>query len=373
MLGEAQGRAAGAPLGEASVPRGPDPVETQKNWAKVWVIHGAAWLALILYCWTMWVVSGDFDQNTIGRGAEPTWYVVLVRIVEVVFGVLFTGWILWHFVIRPKLRTGRFTFDGLFFLAGWLMVFQEPWLNWTTYQFQYATTFVNFGTWLPHVPGWSSPNAELIPLPLVYVNAYLWMCAMAGYLGSKYMSYQRSKDPSRGAFRLVFQTYGVLILADIVLELIMTRFQLISYSATIEDLTLFAGTDHQFPIYEPLSWAGTWLVMACLHFFRDDQGRSWPERGIDLLRFKSDKLKTLARFAAIAGACQLAIFFTFNMPYWFYAQHAGPMPQEFIDREWRNGGVCGPTTDYPCPHPDLPIWRDGVDNNRITIPQVEYP
>ena len=179
---------------------GPDPVGAQRTWAKVWIVHGFAWLALIAYCWSMWVISGDFHPNTLGRGHEPVWYFITVRCVEVIFGILITGWILWHFVIGPKLRTGRFSFDGLFFLAGWLMFFQEPWIDWITYQFQYATTFVNFGSWLPHVPGWSSGNGQLIPVPMVYFTAYLWMCAMAGYAGSRYMPTSAGKIRRAASF-----------------------------------------------------------------------------------------------------------------------------------------------------------------------------
>jgi hypothetical protein len=350
----------------------PSPPDQRPVLSKIWIAHGAAWLALIVYCWTMWVLSGDFTPNTLGRGQEPTWFVVLVRCVEVVFGIGITGWILWRFVAKPKLRTGSFSFEGLFFLAGWLMFFQEPWIDWTTYQFQYATTFVNFGGWMSHIPGWSSPHGELIPVPLVYGTAYLWMCAMSGYAGSRYMSYQRSKDPSRGAVRLVAQTYGVMIIGDFVVELIMTRTQLISYSATIPQLTLFAGTDHQFPLYEPLSWPGTFIILSCLHFFRDDRGRSWPERGIDTLRFRSEGTRTFARFLSLVGACQLAILIAFNIPYSFYALHAGPMPKPFVEREWRNGGVCGPKTAYDCPDPALPIARRSSPTNRIN-PQEARP
>lgn len=346
----------------------PDPAQAQANWAKVWVAHGLAWLLLIVYCWTMWVVSGDFTPNTLGRGEEPTWYVILVRCVEVIFGIVITGWILWKFVIGPKLRTGRFTFDGLFFLAGWLMFFQEPWINMITYQFQYATTFVNFGSWLPQIPWWSSGNGQLIPVPLVYFTAYLWMCAMSGFAGSKYMAYQRRKDPSRSVLRLILQTYGVMIIGDVIVELFMTRTGLISYSSTIESLTLFAGTDHQFPIYEPLSWPGTFIILSCLHFFRDDKGRSWPERGIDRINFKHEGVKTFARFCAIVGYCQLAILIAFNIPYSLYALHSGPMPKPHIEREWRNGGVCGPTTAFNCPDPSKPISRESAPDRPELLP-----
>lgn len=320
---------------------------------------------MIAYCWTAWVVSGDFTPNTLGRGLEPLWYVILVRCVEVIFGILVTGWLLWHYVVKPKIRTRQFTFTGLYFMAGFLMSFQEPWINWTSYQFLYATTFVNFGSWLPHIPGWSSPNGQIIPMPLVYFTAYLWMSAMAGYLGSLYMSRMRGRNPGVGNGRLLAQTAAIMLLADVVLELIMTRTQLISYGTTVERLTLFAGTDHQFPIYEPFHWAGTWLLLSCIHFFRDDRGLSIPERGVEKIVKSKGKLNTFARFVALVGACQLTILFAFNIPYQLWALHSGPMPKSLVTKEWRTAGVCGPSTAYACPDPRLPIAREGSPTNRI--------
>ena len=137
----------------------------QRDTATLWVINGGLWFGLICYCWTAWVVSGDFKTNTLGRGQEPGWYVALMRGWEV-FALVVTVVILWVFVIRPKLRDGRLSFDGLFVLGCGLMFFQEPWINWTSYQFLYSTTSINFGSWLGDVPGWSSPNAALIPVSM---------------------------------------------------------------------------------------------------------------------------------------------------------------------------------------------------------------
>jgi hypothetical protein len=289
--------------------------------------------------WAAWVVSGDFTPNTLGRGQEPDWYVITVRFVEVFFGIFVSGWILWRFIVGPKLRTGSFSFDGLFFLACWLMFFQEPWMNWINLQFLYATTFVNFGFWGPQIPGWHLAGAQLIPVPVVYGMAYLWMLGLGAYAGSRYMARQRRKDPARGAKRIVAQTFAWMVVIDLLAESLMVKLQLISYPRTISEVTLWAGTDHQFPLYECLAWPGTFIALSCLHFFRDDQGRSWPERGIDRLRVRSGKLRTLARFAAIAGFCQLAILFAFNIPYQFYGLHAGKVPQALKEREWRMAGV----------------------------------
>ena len=329
----------------------------QSTLAKIWIAHGALWLLLIAYVWTAWVVSGDFKPNTIGRGMEPDWYVILVRCIEVGFGIVFSGWILWRFVIGPKLRTGRFSFDGLFFMACWLMFFQEPWMNWINLQFLYATTFVNFGSWLDQIPGWSLPNAELIPVPAVYGMAYLWMVGFGAWAGARYMARQRRKDPSRSTGRVIWQTFALMWVVDLVVESIMVHTQLINYPRTIESLTLWAGTDHQFPIYETLSWPGTFIVLSSLYFFRDDKGRSWPERGIDKIRFPSTGVQTLARFAAIAGVCQLTILVTFNLPYQVWGLHADEVPTSYLERPWRMGGVCGPETGYDCGGPGIPMPR----------------
>ena len=221
-------------------------------------------------------------------------------------------------------------------------------MNWINLQFLYATTFVNFGSWLTHIPGWSLPNARLIPVPVVYGMAYLWMVGLGGWAGSRYMARQRRHDPARSNGRLLLQTFGVMMVIDLLVESIMVHLQLISYPRTIGSVTLWAGTDHQFPLYETLSWPGTFIIISSLHFFRDEHGRSWPERGIDRIGIRNGKLLTLARFAAIAGVCQLAILFTFNIPYQVYGLHSGPVPKALLDRPWRMAGVCGPGTAYPC-------------------------
>lgn len=337
----------------------------QATVAKLWIANGLFWLALIAGVWTAWLISGDFTVNSIGRGEEPGWYVIVVRAVEIGLGVIFSGWLLWHFVIGPKLRTGSFTFDGLFFLACWLMFFQEPWMNWINLQFLYATTFVNFGSWLDQIPGWSLPNGELIPVPLVYGMAYLWMVGFGAWLGSRYMSRQRRRDPGRSNGRVVAQTFAVMVLVDLVLEGIMVHTQLINYPRTLPSVTLWAGTDHQFPLYESLIWPSTFILLSSLHFFRDDQGRSFVERGIDRLRIGSGGLRTFFRFAAIAGFCQIAIFVTFNLPYQVIGLHAEAVPDDYLERPWRMGGVCGPGTAYDCGGPGVLIPRSDTPTNRV--------
>jgi len=340
-----------------------DPAAEERTRAKLWILHGAAWLALAWYCWIAWVVSGDFETNTIGRGQEPDWYVNVMRGWEV-FALVVTVAILWWFVARPKLKTGRLSFDGLFCLGCAMMFFQEPWINWTTLQFLYSSTSVNFGSWLGHIPGWSSPNPELVPVSAWAGTAYLWLVAIPAFAGSRFMSRLRGRDPAIGRWKMIGLTYLAFCAFDLVLESFITRTQLFSYGSVVPELSLWAGTDHQFPLYETVCWAGTYTALSCLHFFRDDRGLSLPERGIERLQIGSARLKTFARFLAIMGVCQLAILFTYNIPYQLFALHS-EMPKAFVEREWRTAGVCGPKTAYDCPSRETPIPRRDSPTNRV--------
>jgi len=333
---------------------------------RFWVTVGALWLALMVYAWSAWVISGDFKANTRGRAAAPEWYKVMVHSVEV-FAVLVTLYILWRFVIRDKLKTGRLSFDALFFLGCWALLIQEPWINWSSYQFMYSTVAINFGSWTSHIPLWSSPNSQLVPLPFIWVGtAYLWLVAIPAWAGSKFMTWLRARQPGIGFFRLLGTTFLAFVVFDLLLESAITRTQLFSYASTVPSLTLFAGTRYQFPLYETVSWCGTYLGLACIHHFRDDRGRTLVERGVDKLRVRG-RAKTFCRFLAIMGACQLVMLVTYNIPYVYWGLHAGPMPKSLVDSTWRNGGVCGPSTAYACPTPKDPIARISSPTNRVAL------
>jgi hypothetical protein len=325
---------------------------------RLWVTVGGAWLALMIWVWGSWIVSGDFKANKRGASQAPQWYKDYIHGIEV-FAVLVTLFILWRFVIRGRLRTGRLTFDGLFFLSCWTLFFQEPWINWSSTQFMYSTVGINFGSWTSHIPLWSSPNSQIVPVPIVWAGtAYLWLVAIPAYAGSKFMTRLRRRNPEIGIWRLLGTTFLAYCAFDLVLEMVIVRTQLFSYASVVPGLSLFAGTKYQFPIYEMVSWCLTYLGLACIHHFRDDKGRTMVERGIDKLKV-TGRAKTFARFLAIMGACQLVMLVTYNIPYVYWGLHSGPIPKALVDDTWRSGGVCGPKTAYPCPTPGRPLARIG--------------
>jgi hypothetical protein len=125
------------PAQEAAPPPAVGLRSTDAAAGRMWVTIGAAWLALMIWAWGGWILGKDFKANHRGENAAPQWYKDYIHGVEV-FAVLVTLYILWRFVIRGRLRTGRLTFDGLFFLGCWTLFFQEPWINWSGTQFMYS-------------------------------------------------------------------------------------------------------------------------------------------------------------------------------------------------------------------------------------------
>jgi len=334
---------------------------TTATGAKLWLINGAFWFALAVYCWGAWILGPDFVTNTIGREDAPRSYHLMVHSIEVANGIG-ALLLLWFFVLKPKLRDGRFSFDGLFVLAAWMMYFQEPWLNYNGQQFMYNTVAVNFGSWCGYVPGWNSPYPERIPVggPLVLFT-YVTYVAMAGYLGSRFMAACKTRKPEITHLQLIGATFAVLVVADTIFEALLMRLNIFGYPSTVPQLTLWAGEYYQLPIYQELQWGATFTAMACLRFFRDDNGRSIPERGLDTLKF-SPGLNTFARFLVMLGFLQTAFFLTYNMPYFYWSTKGAAFPAAL--QSYRIGGLCGPDTDFDCATLHTPVPKAASRTNR---------
>jgi hypothetical protein len=155
--------------------------------------------------------------------------------------------------------------------------------------------------------------------------------------------------------RLILLTYAAAFVADFVMEAgFMLPFGLYTYPGSIRSVTVFAGTYHQWPIYEGLMWGGVMTALTCLRYFTDDRGRTVVERGLDQVRGGFAK-QQLVRFLAIFAAVSGCFFFFYNIPAQWIGMHSDPWPADHLKRSYFNGGICGDGTDVPCPDPTLPI------------------
>lgn len=349
--------------------------ETQRRTApagaaatKAWIVIGAAWLVLFLYCMIGWVTGPDFVPVTLGRDQASPDYVRFIRGLEI-FMLALTAWLLWRFVFRPLLRDGKMSFDGLFFMACFILVLQEPWHAWIRPQLLYNDIFINYGSWMGYLPV-TNPTAHRTPLPIAFAGlGYFWIVAGPALIGSRFMGWAKARKPQISALGLVGWCFLGFCVFDIIIETFIVRTGMFIYPSTIPALTAFAGTPHQFPVYEMVSWAGTYTALACIHHFRNDKGETWADRQFDSLQVPA-RLKTFTRWLAIMGLCQIGMFLTYNLPYTYWALYGGEFTVTEESHPWLTAGLCGTSTPYACPGPGVNLARVGVPTNRVAQPAV---
>jgi hypothetical protein len=328
---------------------------------RFWIGMGAVWFVFCIVVWGAWITGPDFKPNNIGADQAPHSYVVLIRCLELVSILLAIAQI-WYFIIRPKLRTGRLSFDGIFFLACWMLYIQEPGLDYNSNQFIYNTVDYNMGSWCRYIPGWNSPNAQLIPVgSIIWCLAYLTLVGLWAYTGSSLMGWAQRRWPGLAAWQLMGICFLAFIPADLILEHGIVYYQLFNYASTVPSLTLNAGKTDQFPLYEVLSWCATLTCLASIHFFRNEQGEFFVERYIHTLKVGA-RIKTWLRFFAILGLAQTCFLLCYNVPYFYWSTKGGAYPPY---PAYKIAGVCGPGTNFDCPSLTTPLPKADTLSNHV--------
>jgi hypothetical protein len=302
---------------------------------------------------------------------------VTARAVVVAGIVAFSGCLYW-FVIRPWRRDHRLTPDGLLLFGFLALIWQDPIINYTQTWLSYSSVLPNHGSWGPHIPGWLSPEANLMPEPLVFLfPAYGYSILGIAVVGSGVMRRAKAKYPQLGILGLVAICYGFIVVAFAILEIFWMRLGIYSYPGAIKRLTLFHGHYYQFPIYEAFGAALVFTVFSCVRYFRNDQGHTWAERGIERVRATS-RQKTVLRFLALTGMLNVLFLVSYFVPMQFFALHADRFPKDILNRSYLTNGMCGPGTSYACAGPGIPIPRVnsahvGPDGRLVAPPERQLP
>ena len=108
------------------------------------------------------------------------------------------------------------------------------------------------------------------------------------------------------------------------------------------------GHYYQYPMYEAICFGAVITAWACIRFFRDDQGRTAAERGVDQLK-GSTRRKAFVRFLALAGILNVAMLVVFNIPLQFFTIHANYAPPDITNRSYLTTGFCSRSVPYLCP------------------------
>ncbi|MGH9035293.1 MAG: spirocyclase AveC family protein, partial [Acidimicrobiia bacterium] len=241
---------------EAMTVRRPAPV-------KLWATLGAVAVVVQAWAYIAWFATGEATPTPTGVDPVPTatkvWAWTL-QIVMVVGAVAIVGW-----AVRKCLRERRLVFDGILVIVWVLQFVWDPVINYLRPLFFYNSYLINLGVWVNHIPGWSSPNANLLPEPLVFIGGFYLAFGMGvTVFVSGIMRVAKRRWPQFGLVRLVAIAFTAIFVADFISEVVFVRAGLYAYPGAIRELTLWAGHTYQFPIYEPFFVAPNLTALATL-------------------------------------------------------------------------------------------------------------
>lgn len=323
-----------------------------------WAAFGAFNLAVLIYEWASWLISGRAQQNTIGADQVPAAMKITMDVIE--FGVaaaaIFAGY--W-FVIRPWRRERRLTFDGMLYISSLLMCLaSDPWGAILRPVYVYNSYMFNLGCPQCQNPLFVGSNMQTHYVePLVAVTGFYGMMLFPGILVTCWiMRKLRARYPGLSDGKLVLAMLPIAFLLDLV-EVPWMLLGLWSYPIAWPSLTILYGHYYQYPLHEGFFMAFVWVGFGSIRFFRNDKGQSLVERGIDELRV-STRRRTFIRQLAVFGAMMMVVTVFYYVPYQLIAMKGSDWPADIVKRPYFTHGLCGPGTQVACGGKSYPIMLD---------------
>lgn len=226
--------------------------------------------------WTLvaWLADGPHGITTFQDTNSLNWYAAkATELLTLAISIAVTAFLVWEF----RRDRPRFWFDVSFSTAMFLTFWNDFGLNFFNPIFTISSNFININNPLGYMPFIPNPDAGRAPDAI-----WIWFCDGFGYLGmailaAYYVRWCRRRWPGISDVKLVAMICLLGIPFDLVIEGIAVALGLWHYA------TPFAIPFGQYRLLliEPIA-AGTFFgLIAALRSVRDDQGRTFLERGLD--------------------------------------------------------------------------------------------
>lgn len=289
----------------------------RRSGVTVWAATGLLWTVLCLTVILRWVTSGtEFGPAPVlGPDTVPTAKLVALRVFEgLSLAVLFAC--IWWLVIKPWRARREVGLDAFLVLGGIIGFTVDAMLNLYAYLFAWNAHSVNLGVWAAFMPfhqdGAPSRYAEglLWGLPM-----YVYFCAGLGALGLYWVRRLRARRPGiSNAAALSVVWLGDFAFDFVVENVIIRTTDAYAFARTEEWLTLWAGSQHQFPIYESVLVACVSVAFTYVRLSAMDspEGLSMIERGAN--RFPLRWRLPVRAFAAV-GYCAVVLIMLYHLPF----------------------------------------------------------
>jgi hypothetical protein len=255
-------------------------------------------------------------------------------------------------LIRPWVRERTVATDGLFCVMALAITWQDPISNYFAPYLTYNSYLLNMGSWVQGIPGWQtygSPGAMTVDPILFSGWTYPLTILPIMSAGCWFMKAVRRRWPGVGNLGLVASLFAVNLIVWPPLESgIVTRLGI--FETPGATLSLFPETYHKYGVGQWLCAAAFYAGFTCLRYFKDDQGQTWAERGLERLAV-SRRRATALRVLAIIGIGNVIYLVAYNVPLAVWTgMSTGGWPADLQSRSYLTDALCGDGTNRLCPH-----------------------
>ncbi|MCY1327052.1 Spirocyclase AveC-like protein [compost metagenome] len=277
----------------------------------VWSALGLLFTCFSLAVFGAWIFSPEFAPLALSEAdAMPRERLLMLRGLEVI-SVLVALAVLYVYLLRPWLKTGRAPLEGLLLIGALITYVLDTTINFSDYHMAWNKHSFNMGTWGGFFPGHTGPTQ--------YAEAWLWGPPMYMYFGVALASIQllsfRLVRPRLGRAAALLIAFAAAFLFDLVAEVAIIRFsEAYAWPYAVGSLSLWAGSQFQFPLYESLLVAIYASLYSWLMYSARRDGLSFIERGLPAL---PERARPAARLFAATGFAALCTSMYFGGFYAF--------------------------------------------------------
>lgn len=287
-------------------------VNEESNSIVYWALAGAVCVLFSAYIFGQWVLSDTHFAAVPITAADAVSdaQIIRIRIVEVISTLVALS-ALFYYCLRPVLQGKSIPMEGLLLFGAIVSYVLDTSINYFDYYMAWNKHGINWGTWGAFFPGHIGPTN--------YAESLFWGVPMYLYFGVALASIQLfvvkhlRNIVGCGFLLALLCSFPVVFLFDLIAESTIIRTGAYSFPNTVGALTVWKGSQFQFPLYESLM-VGIYVSMySMLMHYRDADGNTIIERGIG--RFSSKSQTTLRFLAACAFSmlCTAVYFGGFNV------------------------------------------------------------
>jgi hypothetical protein len=283
-------------------------------------------MVFVAQAWGRWIASDSLFAPAPIQGPDQFGGIALLilRIIEVV-SLVIAGGTIWVFLVKPLVLQRLLTLDGMIVIGSLLASGIDPLINYFYYTFAWNAHALNMGSWLAFFPLAKGPHRYAEGLAW-FVPQYLYLGIGLAAIECRIILALRRRFPLISNVRSFAIGFASMFVLDIVIEQVFIRTRVYAFPRTWEALTLFSGTQYQFPVYESLFVAVYAAGFTALRMSAHDDphGVSFIERGI--ARW-SPGFRMPITLLAVIGFCAVWAAIAYFVPWSWMSVN----PDSFVD------------------------------------------